>query len=69
MCTVELLQHVFRSETDEEIPLFKARVACLREAGQILCEAGTPSSDSAWRVTNGGIELRRVDYQPHQTGG
>ncbi|CAG8980362.1 hypothetical protein HYALB_00013687 [Hymenoscyphus albidus] len=37
-CTDEVLQHVFRSATDEEIPLFAERVRCLREAGQILYE-------------------------------
>ncbi|KAJ5083437.1 Protein of unknown function DUF2419 [Penicillium angulare] len=36
-CTEELLRHVFRSATDEEIPLFKERVKCLREAGEVLC--------------------------------
>jgi len=37
-CTKEALEHVFRSSTDEEIPLFQERMACLREAGQILYE-------------------------------
>ncbi|KAJ5559076.1 hypothetical protein N7535_009060 [Penicillium sp. DV-2018c] len=37
-CTDELLRHVFRSATDEEIPMFKERVQCLREAGEVLCE-------------------------------
>lgn len=36
-CTEELLRHVFRSATDEEIPLFQERVKCLREAGDVLC--------------------------------
>ncbi|KAJ5159520.1 uncharacterized protein N7482_006524 [Penicillium canariense] len=36
-CTEELLRHVFRSATDEDIPLFKERVQCLREAGDVLC--------------------------------
>lgn len=38
-CTEEILKHVFRSSTEEEIPMFHERVACLREAGQILYEA------------------------------
>jgi hypothetical protein len=29
---------VFRSATDEKIPMFAERLACLREAGQILYE-------------------------------
>lgn len=37
-CTEELLKHVFRSATDGEIPMFKERVQCLREAGEVLCE-------------------------------
>ncbi|KAJ6099404.1 hypothetical protein N7467_000939 [Penicillium canescens] len=37
-CTEELLRHVFRSATDEEIPMFKERVQCLREAGEVLCD-------------------------------
>ena len=36
-CTEEVLKHVFRSATDEEIPLFQERVRCLREAGEVLC--------------------------------
>lgn len=35
-CTEDALRHVFRSATDEEIPLFDERLACLREAGNIL---------------------------------
>ncbi|KAL4780989.1 hypothetical protein BJX76DRAFT_336528 [Aspergillus varians] len=36
-CTEELLKHVFRSATDEEMPLLKERLECLREAGRVLC--------------------------------
>ncbi|KAL4803849.1 hypothetical protein BDV18DRAFT_144548 [Aspergillus unguis] len=36
-CTEELIRHVFRSATDEEMPLLKERLDCLREAGRILC--------------------------------
>ncbi|KAJ5811389.1 hypothetical protein N7474_007690 [Penicillium riverlandense] len=35
-CTEEVLKHVFRSATDEGIPLFQERVQCLREAGEVL---------------------------------
>lgn len=35
-CTESLLRHVFRSDTDEEIPMFVERVQCLREAGRTL---------------------------------
>lgn len=36
-CTEELIKHVFRSATDEEIPLLQERLQCLREAGRVLC--------------------------------
>ncbi|KAL4903000.1 hypothetical protein BDW74DRAFT_180290 [Aspergillus multicolor] len=34
LCTEELIKHVFRSATDEEMPLLKERLECLREAGR-----------------------------------
>ena len=34
----ELLQYVFRSETNEPIPLLEERLACLHEAGKVLHE-------------------------------
>ena len=37
-CTEEVLKHVFRSSSEEEIPMFQERLACLREAGQVLYE-------------------------------
>ncbi|KAF7558788.1 hypothetical protein G7046_g5368 [Stylonectria norvegica] len=37
-CNLESLRHVFRSCTDEEIPLLEERLNCLREAGQVLYE-------------------------------
>ncbi|EEQ30074.1 hypothetical protein McanMca71_000401 [Microsporum canis] len=37
-CTDDVLRHVFRSATDEEIPLLQERIACLREAGTVLYE-------------------------------
>ncbi|KAK0634562.1 hypothetical protein B0T17DRAFT_611549 [Bombardia bombarda] len=37
-CTLDVLKHVFRSCTDEEMPLLKERLACLREAGTVLYE-------------------------------
>ena len=36
-CTEDLLKHVFRSATEEEIPLLKERLQCLQEAGRVLC--------------------------------
>ena len=40
-CTANALRHVFRSATDEEIPLLEERLACLREAGNILYKVRT----------------------------
>ena len=37
-CTDEKIKHVFRSATDEQIPLLDERISCLREAGEILQE-------------------------------
>jgi hypothetical protein len=35
-CTLDVLKHVFRSCTDEQIPMLDERLACLREVGQVL---------------------------------
>ena len=43
-CTDEQIAHVFRSATDEKIPLLEERIACLREAGEVLQEVGNPAS-------------------------
>ncbi|KAI1659142.1 hypothetical protein F4813DRAFT_387851 [Daldinia decipiens] len=37
-CNLESLRYVFRSCTEEEIPLLEARLSCLREAGKVLYE-------------------------------
>ncbi|KAE8367342.1 hypothetical protein BDV27DRAFT_123994 [Aspergillus caelatus] len=37
-CSESMLKHVFRSVTDEEIPLLQERLQCLRQAGRVLCE-------------------------------
>lgn len=37
-CTDDVLRHVFRSATDEPMPLLEERLACLREAGSVLYE-------------------------------
>ncbi|KAL4863980.1 hypothetical protein BDV12DRAFT_176812 [Aspergillus spectabilis] len=44
--TEDLMKHVFRSATDEGMPLLKERLECLREAGRVLC------SDFEGRFTN-----------------
>ena len=35
-CTAEVLRHVFRSATAEDMPLMEKRIDCIREAGQVL---------------------------------
>lgn len=37
-CTDDLLKRIFRSATNEEMPLLAQRIAILREAGQVLNE-------------------------------
>ncbi|KAF2461049.1 hypothetical protein BDY21DRAFT_279851 [Lineolata rhizophorae] len=37
-CTDQSLRHVFRSATEEEMPLLQERMECLREAGHVLEE-------------------------------
>jgi hypothetical protein len=40
-CTDEVFRHVFRSATEETIPLFDKRLAILREAAEVLCKVPT----------------------------
>ncbi|KAK5997218.1 Queuosine 5'-phosphate N-glycosylase/hydrolase [Cladobotryum mycophilum] len=37
-CNLDTMRHIFRSCTDEEMPLLKERLDCLREAGRVLYE-------------------------------
>ena len=50
-CTEVLLRHVFRSATDEDIPLLPERLSCLREAGQILYQVSTLSAAGSPSLT------------------
>ncbi|EEH05569.1 conserved hypothetical protein [Histoplasma capsulatum G186AR] len=52
-CTEEVLRHVFRSATDEEIPMFQERLDCLREAGKILYDKYRCSFTSCIEEANG----------------
>lgn len=40
LCSDKLLEYVFRSDSSAPMPMMKERIACLREAGAILCEVG-----------------------------
>jgi hypothetical protein len=37
-CTLDVLKNIFRSCTDEEMPMLEERLECLREAGKVLYE-------------------------------
>lgn len=37
-CPDEKIRHVFRSCTEEEMPMLEQRIECLREAGRVLCD-------------------------------
>lgn len=39
-CTEEVYKHVFRSATDEEMPMLKERIVVLQEAAEVLCKVG-----------------------------
>ncbi|KAI1432143.1 hypothetical protein GGR50DRAFT_689183 [Xylaria sp. CBS 124048] len=52
-CNLDCLRHVFRSSTDEEIPLIEARLDCLREAGQVLYEKYDCSFTKCIEAANG----------------
>ncbi|MCJ1230840.1 hypothetical protein MMC12_007514 [Toensbergia leucococca] len=56
-CTEEVLMHVFRSVTSEEIPLFRERIACLREAGRVLYERFKCSFSSCIEEAHGSAVL------------
>lgn len=49
-CTEEGLAHVFRSATDEKIPMFAERMSCLREAGQVLYEASIAATAQIFSI-------------------
>ncbi|RDL37330.1 Uncharacterized protein BP5553_04763 [Venustampulla echinocandica] len=61
-CTEEVLRHVFRSATDEEIPLFDERVKCLREAGQKYQCSFTKCIEAANRSAPALVNLLAADF-------
>lgn len=52
-CTPDALRHVFRSTTDEEMPLLEERLACVREAGRVLYEKYQCSLPNLVAAANG----------------
>lgn len=56
-CSDEMLRHIFRSATNEVMPLLDQRIEILREAGQVLNEVRT-TPGPATSCTDL-IELRR----------
>ncbi|KAB5582337.1 hypothetical protein GE09DRAFT_1074548 [Coniochaeta sp. 2T2.1] len=51
--TLDTLRHVFRSASDEEIPLIEERLACIREAGRVLYEKYQCSIPNLIAAANG----------------
>lgn len=49
-CTEDVYRHVFRSATDEEMPMLKERIVVLQEAAEVLCKVSNPSFPT-WCVT------------------
>lgn len=41
-CNLESLRYIFRSTTEEEMPMIKERLDCLQEASQVLYEVRLP---------------------------
>ncbi|KZZ98501.1 hypothetical protein AAL_03019 [Moelleriella libera RCEF 2490] len=52
-CNLEALRHVFRSSTDEEMPLLQERLDCLRECGIVLDEQYDSSITNVIDAANG----------------
>lgn len=55
-CTDDVLRNVFRSCTEEEIPLMDERIRILREAAEVLCKVG-PFEETIRHISNCDIEL------------
>ncbi|KAL2759746.1 hypothetical protein ACRALDRAFT_2038539 [Sodiomyces alcalophilus JCM 7366] len=52
-CTLETLRHVFRSATQEEMPMLAERLDCLRDAGRVLCHQYGGSVANLVRAADG----------------
>ncbi|KYK55295.1 UPF0553 protein c [Drechmeria coniospora] len=52
-CNLKALKHIFRSCTDEEMPLLPERLACLRESAQVLYDRYNCSITRLISVANG----------------
>ncbi|CAI4217207.1 unnamed protein product [Parascedosporium putredinis] len=61
-CTLEVLKNVFRSTTtEEEIPMLEERLACLREAGQVLYEKyGCSFEELVWSANGSAAGLVNI---------
>ncbi|CAJ2511369.1 Uu.00g069940.m01.CDS01 [Anthostomella pinea] len=69
-CNLESLRYVFRSCTEEEIPLLESRLACLREAGRVLYEkyncSFTKCIEAADKSAAGLVNLLARDFTAFQ---
>ncbi|KAK9446046.1 hypothetical protein VB005_01160 [Metarhizium brunneum] len=52
-CNLESLRHIFRSSTEEEMPLLQERLNCLRESGRVLYERYNCSFANVISAANG----------------
>ncbi|POR38356.1 Uncharacterized protein TPAR_01442 [Tolypocladium paradoxum] len=52
-CNLETLRHIFRSCTEEEMPMLQERLECLRESGQVLYERYNCSFNSVISAADG----------------
>ncbi|KEZ46094.1 Uncharacterized protein SAPIO_CDS0943 [Scedosporium apiospermum] len=60
-CTLEVLKHVFRSTTEEEMPMIEERLACLREAGKVLYENyGCSLEELIWSANGSAAALVNI---------
>ena len=67
-CPDSTLEHIFRSATDEQIPLLSERISILREAGEVLYRDFDCRPANIIRYANGsasGLVNLLVDYFPN----
>jgi hypothetical protein len=50
-CNLDTMRYIFRSATEEEMPMIKERLDCLQEASQVLYEVGLFFPSPLWHST------------------
>ena len=65
-CNLDSLKHVFRSCTEEEMPLLQERLDCLKEASQVLYEVSRLfHCIESYRTDGHHSALQLLPHQPH----